>query len=66
LATGTERSARRTRALTKPTFALIEHVVGLGNARNHKDGFILTVGFAASFCLSVIELADALSRELKP
>ncbi|MFP2929764.1 AAA family ATPase [Pyxidicoccus sp. 3LG] len=64
LATGTDRVQRQTKRLTKPTFAVIEFLTNLGNARNHRDSFELTTGFAVSFCMACIELMAAIHREL--
>jgi hypothetical protein len=66
LATGTDKVRRQTQRLTKATFAVIEFLTNLGNARNHRDGFEVTTGFAASFCMTCIELLAALHRDLVP
>ncbi|NPC48016.1 ATP-binding protein [Corallococcus sp. AB032C] len=63
LATGTVEVSQQAKWLTKPTFVIIEFLVSLGNARNHRDRFEFTIGFSAAFCMVCVELIAALYRE---
>lgn len=65
LATGTDRTTRRTRYLTKPTFLLLDHLQSVGNFGQHRsDGPEVTVGFAATILSSAISLVECLARDL--
>lgn len=65
LATGTDRTARRTRYLTKPTFLLLDHLQSVGNFGQHRsDAPEITVGFAAAILSSAISLVECLARDL--
>ena len=51
LATGTERTSRRVRYITKTTYLLLDHLQSVGNFGQHRDDFPavkVTVGFSAS------------------
>lgn len=65
LATGTDRTTRCTRYLTKPTFLLLDHLQSVGNFGQHRsDGPEVTVGFAAAILSSAISLVECLARDL--
>ncbi len=65
LATGTDRTARCTRFLTKPTFLLLDHLQSVGNFGQHRgDAPEVTVGFAAAVLSSAISLVECLARDL--
>ena len=64
LATGTERTTRSTRYVTKTTFLLIDHLQSVGNFANHRDGQEVTVGFAAAVVMSAISLIECLGHDL--
>ena len=65
LATGTERTTRSTRYITKTTFLLIDHLHSVGNFGQHRtEGDGVTVGFAASVVLSAISLIECLGHDL--
>ena len=65
LATGTDRTTRRTRYLTKPTFLLLDHLQSVGNFGQHRaDAPEVTVGFAAAVLSSAISLVECLARDL--
>lgn len=51
------------RYTSRTTHALIEHMNGLGNVRNHSTDPV-TVTLAAAFCLAAIELCESLARDL--
>lgn len=68
LATGTDRTIRCTRFLTKPTFLLLDHLQSVGNFGQHRgDGpevTVVTVGFAAAVLSSAISLLECLASDL--
>lgn len=69
LATGTDRAERVTTHLTKGTFVLLEHIVNLGNLRNHRGASGAappTITAAVAFCFGVIEFIGALHLDLAP
>ena len=63
-ATGTERNRRITKFVTKPTYLLVDHIHSIGNFGQHREGQVVSLPTAASFCLSAIELCERLSEEL--
>ena len=67
LATGTERTSRRVRYITKTTFLLLDHLQSVGNFGQHCDNFPtanVTVGFAASIVFAAISLLECLTHDL--
>ena len=65
LATGTERTSRSTRYITKRTSLLIDHLQSVGNFVHHRtDGHEVTVGFAAAVVMSAIALVECLAHDL--
>lgn len=65
LATGTDRTTRCTRYLTKPTFLQLDHLRSVGNFGQHRsDAPEVTVGFAAAILSSAISLVECLARDL--
>jgi len=67
LATGTERTSRRVRYITKTTFLLLDHLQSVGNFGQHRDDYPtanVTVGFAASIVFAAISLVECLTRDL--
>jgi hypothetical protein len=69
LATGNDRVDPVVARLTKASFILLEHVVNVGNHRNHRDnigGPGASLGMAVAFCFAVIELIESLARDLEP
>ncbi|MBM4396453.1 MAG: hypothetical protein FJ087_12290 [Deltaproteobacteria bacterium] len=67
LATGTDRVRRVARFVTKPTYLLIDHLQSVGDFGQHREDFPesrVSVGTAAAFVLSAIELAEQLTRDL--
>lgn len=65
LATGTERTSRSTRYITKRTSLLIDHLQSVGNFVHHRtDGHEVTVGFAAAVVMSAISLVECLAHDL--
>ena len=65
LATGTDKTTRCTRFLTKPTFLLLDHLQSVGNFGQHRgDAPEVTVGFAAAVLSSAISLVECLARDL--
>ena len=67
LATGTERTTRCTRHLTKAAFLLLDHLQSVGNFGQHRADFPdteVTIGFAAAVVLSAISLVECLTRDL--
>lgn len=61
---GAEHSAVA-RFVTKPTALLVDHIHGVGNFGQHKEGQTVSVGFAAAFCLSAIALCERLAEDLR-
>ena len=63
--TGTSDADPVARYVSKPTYLLLNMLKGIGDFAHHRqDSATVTLGFAASTCLSAIELLDALAREL--
>ena len=50
---------------SKSTYELINTLNGAGNFYYHNSGHATHYGFAATLCLSAVELCDALARELE-
>ena len=67
LATGTERTTRRTKHVTKAAFLLLDHLQSAGNFGQHRADFPdteVTIGFTAAVVLSAISLVECLTRDL--
>lgn len=67
LATGTERTTRRTKHVTKAAFLLLDHLQSAGNFGQHRNDYPdteVTIGFAAAVVLSAIALVECLTRDL--
>lgn len=62
--TGTARSRRVAKFVTKPTCLLVDLIQSVGNFGQHREGQEVTLPTATSFCLSAVELCDRLSAEL--
>jgi hypothetical protein len=65
LLTGTERSPRKAKAISKSTYALVQAAHGLGNLGQHLEGVTIHVGVAFAAISVCLELAASLERELK-
>ena len=68
LATGTERTTRRTKHVTKAAFLLLDHLQSAGNFGQHRSDYPdteVTIGFAAAVVLSAIALVECLTRDLE-
>jgi hypothetical protein len=68
LATGTERTSRRARYVTKTTFLLLDHLQSVGDFGQHRDDFPDTtvgVGFATTAVLAAISLTECLTADLQ-
>ena len=67
LATGTERTNRCTRHVTKTTFLLLDHLQSVGNFGAHLSDYPkvkVSIGFAAAVVLSAISLVECLTSDL--
>ena len=67
LATGTERTSRRVRYITRSTYLLLDHLQSVGNFGQHGEDYPetkVTIGFAASVVLSAIALVESLTHDL--
>ena len=67
LATGTERTSRRVRRVTRTTYLLLDHLQSVGNFGQHSEDYPetrVTNGFAASVVLSSIALVECLTSDL--
>ena len=67
LATGTERTSRQFRYITKTTYLLLDHLRSVGNFGQHRDDYPdveVTVGFAASVVFAAVSLVECLSHDL--
>ena len=67
LATGTERTTRCTKHITKTTFLLLDHLQSVGNFGQHRADATeteVTIGFAAAVVLSAISLVECLTSDL--
>ena len=67
LATGTERTVRRTSYVTRTTYLLLDYLQSVGDFGQHRDDYSateVTVGFAASVVLAAISLLECLTQDL--
>ncbi len=67
LATGTERTIRQTRCVTRTTYLLLDHLQSVGDFGQHRDEYSeteTTLGFAASIVLAAISLVECLTQDL--
>ena len=67
LATGTQRTSRQCKYVTKTTYLLLDHLQSVGNFGQHRDDspeVEVTVGFAASVVFSAISLVECLAHDL--
>ena len=67
LATGTERTSRQCKYITKTTYLLLDHLQSVGNFGQHRNDspeVEVTVGFAASVVFSAISLVECLAHDL--
>lgn len=64
LMTGTDRSARCAKHITKGTFVLMNAVHAFGDFGQHQEGALIDPGMAYSAFHLCVELAAALSRDL--
>ncbi len=64
LITGTEDHDPVSRFVTKQTCLLVDHLHSVGNFGQHREGSIVSVPIAATFCLSAISLCESLARDL--
>lgn len=64
LITGTEDHDPVSRFVTKQTCLLVDHLHSVGNFGQHREGSIVSVPIAATFCLSAIGLCESLARDL--
>lgn len=62
--TGTPEHDPVSKFITKPTFLLTDHIQSVGDFGQHRGDNIVTVQFAASFCLSAMGLCECLARDL--
>ena len=66
-ATGTERTTRQTRYITKTTYLLLDHLQSVGDFGQHCDDYSetdVTVVFAAPIVFAAISLVQCLSQDL--
>ena len=67
LVTGTERTSRQCRYVTKTTYLLLDHLQSVGNFGQHLDEYPeveVTVGFAASVVFAAVSLVECLAHDL--
>ena len=67
LITGSDRTPRQSRYVTKPTCLLVDHLQSVGDFGQHSEGFPetdISIGFAASSVLSAISLVESLTADL--
>ena len=68
LVTGSYKTRRQSRYVTKSTYLLVDHLQSVGNIGAHPAEFqdlTVTVGFAASVVLGAISLMESLTAELE-
>lgn len=68
LITGTRRTRRLSRYVTKTTSLLIDHLHGVGTLGQHRSGYPetrVTIGFATAVVLSAISLVECLTKDLE-
>lgn len=68
LATGTRRTSRQVKYITKTTFLLLEYLQSVGDFGQHRDAFPETevsIGFAATVVLAAISLVECLTDDLQ-
>ena len=63
LMTGTQKSKRIAKFITRPTYLLIDHLQSVGHFGQHIEGNPVTLSFAASICLTAIALCQSLVRD---
>jgi len=67
IATGTERTSRRAKHISKTTYLLLDHLQSVGNFGQHTEDFPesrITIGFAASVVFGAISLVECLTYDL--
>ena len=67
LITGTDRTRRLSRYVTKTTYLLVDHLQSVGDFGQHRSDFPeakVTMGFAAGVVLSAISLVESLTADL--
>lgn len=65
LATGTQNAHPVTRYISKSTYVLVNHIKSVGDFGQHRESRdFLSVGTAASFCMSAITLCESLHHDL--
>ena len=68
LVTGSERTRRQSRYVTKTTCLLVDHLQSVGNFGEHRSDFPeteITIGFAAAVVLAAISLVECLTGDLE-
>ena len=67
-ATGTRRTSRQVRYITKTTFLLLDYLLSVGDFGQHRDSFPeteVTIGFATAVVLAAISLVECLTDDLQ-
>ena len=68
LITGSDRSSRQSKYVTKTTSLLVEHLHSVGNFGQHRSQYPetdISVGFAAAVVLAAISLVESLTSDLQ-
>ena len=68
LSTGTDRTSRQVRYITKTTYLMLDHLHSVGDIGQHRSDFpetTVTAGFAAAVVLAAIALVECLTRDFR-
>ena len=68
LVTGSDRTRRQSRYVTKTTYLLVEHLQSVGNFAEHRSDFPetkVTIGFAAAVVFAAISLVECLTGDVE-
>lgn len=68
LITGSDRTPRQSRYVTKPTCLLVDHLQSVGGFGQHKEDFPetdISIGFAASCVMAALSLVESLTADLQ-
>ena len=68
LITGTDRTPRQSRYVTKTTYLLVDHMQSVGDFGQHQEDYpeaTVSTGVAAAFVLAAISLVESLTADLQ-
>ena len=68
LITGTDRTPRQSKCVTKTTYLLVDHIQSVGDFGQHQEDYpeaTVSIGVAAAFVLAAIALIESLTADLQ-